>query len=153
MDLKKEAAPPILNDFLFVPKLVASFHVKSVTLKEKKKGNRREEKKKHYAMPCRLVYTLSAVLESIIAMTRVSKMGAERMGGAHVQSCVVASKGLGNQIRLDKLLGLVGAQMKLETLPQGTRRRGHANREARHFGLAAHHGHQVDNVVCRATKS
>lgn len=37
------------------------------------------------------------------------------MGG--LQSCVVAPKRLCNQVRLDKLLCLVGAEVQLEALP------------------------------------
>lgn len=62
------------------------------------------------------------------------------MEGVGVQSCIVASERLGNQVRLDKLLRLVGAQVQLEALPQGAGGRGDADGEAGHLGVAAHHG-------------
>lgn len=103
-----------------------------------------------------LINTLCAVLESVVAVDTVSTQKQcereETRTGTNIQSCVVASKRFGNQVRFDKLLGLVGAQMKLEALSQRTRRRGYADGEAGHLGLATHHGDEVNNVVRGATE-
>jgi hypothetical protein len=50
-----------------------------------------------------------------------------------LQASVVAAKGLGNQISLNKLLCVIGTQVQLEALSQSVRHLGHAHREAGHL--------------------
>lgn len=57
-----------------------------------------------------------------------------------LQSCVVATKRLGDEIRLHEALGLVSAEVQLETLPEGVCGVSNSHRKARHLGFPAHHG-------------
>lgn len=64
-----------------------------------------------------LVYALCTILEGVVS-GRVSSAAAPLgLGPIYLQSCVVTTQGLGNQIRLDEILSLLGTEVKLESLP------------------------------------
>lgn len=69
-----------------------------------------------------------------------------------LQSRVVAPKRLGNEVRLHEALGLVGAEVQLETLPEGVGGVGNSHRKAWHLGFPSHHGDQINDIVCGAAQ-
>ena len=73
-----------------------------------------------YPLAPSLINALCPVLEGIIAFTEVSlhpEIGGGTLRSESLQSRVVATKGLAHEVRLDKLLSFVRAEVKLETLP------------------------------------
>ena len=73
--------------------------------------------------------------------------GADSNRHGNLQPCIITPERLGYEVCLDKLLGLVGAEVQLESLPQGGRDLGHASPVAGHLRLPTHHADEVNDVI------
>jgi hypothetical protein len=66
-----------------------------------------------------------------------------------LQSCVVAAQRLSYQVRLDVLLGLIGAELELEPLPQTIRGLLNTILKAWHLRFAPHDMNEINQTISR----